>query len=62
MARWMRKPKVVGRPITERERERFEWLPDVQLEEWVGDGHFVHLVDPDRFAASLRQFVNHCGG
>ena len=51
---------VFGRPITGSERERFGWLPDVQLEEWAGDGHFVHLVDPDRFATRLRQFVDHC--
>ena len=51
---------VFGRPITDGERERFGWLPDVQLEEWAGDGHFVHLVDPERFAARLRQFVGHC--
>ena len=51
---------VFGRPITDRERERFKWLPDAQLEEWAGDGHFVHLVDPDRFATRLRQFVEHC--
>ncbi len=51
---------IFGRPITEGERERFEWLPDVQLEEWVGDGHFVHLVDPARFATRLDQFVDHC--
>jgi pimeloyl-ACP methyl ester carboxylesterase len=51
---------VFGRPITDRERERFGWLPDAQLAEWAGDGHFVHLVDPDRFATRLRQFVDHC--
>lgn len=51
---------VFGRPITEAERERFERLPDVELEEWVGDGHFVHLVDADRFAARLRKFFEHC--
>jgi pimeloyl-ACP methyl ester carboxylesterase len=51
---------VFGRPVTDRERERFGWLPDVQLEEWVSDGHFVHLVDPDRFASRLRRFVDHC--
>jgi pimeloyl-ACP methyl ester carboxylesterase len=51
---------VFGRSITEGERERFERLPDVQLEEWTGDGHFVHLVDPHRFATRLRQFVDHC--
>jgi pimeloyl-ACP methyl ester carboxylesterase len=51
---------VFGRPISEGERERFERLPDVQLEEWAGDGHLVHLVDPDRFATRLRRFVDHC--
>jgi pimeloyl-ACP methyl ester carboxylesterase len=51
---------VFGRPTTDSERERFGWLPDVQLEEWTGDGHFVHLVDPDRFAIRLRLFVDHC--
>jgi pimeloyl-ACP methyl ester carboxylesterase len=51
---------VFGRPITESERERFGWFPDVQLEEWTSDGHFVHLVDPDRFATRLREFVDHC--
>ena len=51
---------VFGRPITPTEHERFGWLTDVQLEEWAGDGHFVHLVDPDRFATRLREFVDHC--
>jgi pimeloyl-ACP methyl ester carboxylesterase len=51
---------VFGRPITDSERERFSWPPDVQLEEWPGDGHFVHLVDPDRFATRLHRFVDHC--
>jgi pimeloyl-ACP methyl ester carboxylesterase len=51
---------VFGRPVTERERERFARLVDVRLEEWPDDGHFVHLVDPDRFATSLRRFVEHC--
>ena len=51
---------VFGRPITDREHERFGWLPDAQLEQWTGDGHFVHLVDPDRFVTRLRQFVDYC--
>jgi len=51
---------VFGRPITDTERERFERLPDAQLEGWAGDGHFVHLVNPDRFATRLRRFVGHC--
>ena len=53
---------VFGRPLTDGERERFDRLPDVELEEWVGDGHFVHLVDPGRFAARLRRFAERCAG
>jgi pimeloyl-ACP methyl ester carboxylesterase len=48
---------VFGRAVTPGERERFERTPDAELEEWAGDGHFVHLVDPDRFAARLFEFV-----
>lgn len=51
---------VFGRPIGEGDHERFARLPDVQLEECVGGGHFVHLVDPDRFTDRLRRFVDHC--
>jgi pimeloyl-ACP methyl ester carboxylesterase len=29
----------------------------VEVEEWPGHGHFLHLVDADRFAARLRAFV-----
>jgi len=52
---------VFGRPISDGERERLGWVSDVQLEEWAGGGHFVHLVDPDRFTTRLRQFVDYCG-
>lgn len=51
---------VFGRPLTAAESERFELLSDLELETWVGDGHFVHLVDPDRFAGRLHEFVEHC--
>jgi pimeloyl-ACP methyl ester carboxylesterase len=51
---------VFGRPTTDSERARLGWLQDAQLEQWEGDGHFVHLVDPDRFATRLRHFVDHC--
>ena len=51
---------VFGRPLGDGERQRFERLPDVQLEEWTGEGHFVHLVDPDRFATRLEKFVAYC--
>jgi pimeloyl-ACP methyl ester carboxylesterase len=51
---------VFGRSVTDGERERLSKLPDVQIEEWVGDGHFVHLVDPERFTARLLAFVERC--
>jgi pimeloyl-ACP methyl ester carboxylesterase len=51
---------VFGRPATDGERERLSRLPDAQIEEWAGEGHFVHLVDPGRFATRLRTFVEHC--
>ena len=37
-------------------------LPTAQVEEWDGAGHCLHLVEPDRFAARLRRFVDDCGG
>jgi pimeloyl-ACP methyl ester carboxylesterase len=52
---------VFGRRATDGECERLGRLPDAQIEEWPGDGHFVHLVHPRRFAARLRAFVEHCG-
>ncbi|MEZ0067233.1 pimeloyl-ACP methyl ester carboxylesterase [Streptacidiphilus sp. MAP12-20] len=51
---------VFGRPATDGERERLDRMPDAQIEEWVGDGHFVHLVDPRRFATRLRTFIDYC--
>jgi pimeloyl-ACP methyl ester carboxylesterase len=36
-------------------------LPQVEVEEWEGDGHCLHLVEPDRFTARLRSFVAECG-
>jgi pimeloyl-ACP methyl ester carboxylesterase len=51
---------VFGRQATDGERRRFSRLPDVQLEEWAGDGHCVHLVDPERFTTRLLAFVEHC--
>lgn len=51
---------VFGRPATDGERERLDRLPDAQVEEWTGGGHFVHLVDPGRFATRLRGFIDYC--
>ena len=41
-------------------RERLGRLPDAQIEEWAGDGHFVHLVNADPFTTRLAMFVEHC--
>jgi pimeloyl-ACP methyl ester carboxylesterase len=51
---------VFGRSATDGERERLSRPPGTQIEEWAGEGHFVHLVDPGRFAARLRAFVEQC--
>jgi pimeloyl-ACP methyl ester carboxylesterase len=51
---------VFGRHATDSERERLRCLPDVEIEEWDGDGHCVHLVDPARFTTRLRAFIDHC--
>ncbi|MFI6475711.1 hypothetical protein ACIBL5_36375 [Streptomyces sp. NPDC050516] len=51
---------VFGRLATHGERERLDDMPDVEIEEWVGDGHFVHLVDPRRFATRIGTFVDYC--
>ena len=32
----------------------------VQIEEWPDRGHLVHLAEPDRLAARLRSFIEHC--
>lgn len=42
-------------------RDYVEWLesrvPTATVEVWDGYGHWLHLVDPDRFATRVRQFV-----
>jgi pimeloyl-ACP methyl ester carboxylesterase len=47
---------IFGRPLSPGERERLAWV-DAEIEEWEGRGHFVHLVEPDRFAGRLLEFV-----
>lgn len=36
---------------------RTTWRP--WIEEWPDRGHFVHLAEPDRFAACLDAFIDH---
>jgi pimeloyl-ACP methyl ester carboxylesterase len=51
---------VYGQHAPEGDRQRFDRLSDVRIEEHPGRGHFVHLVDAAGFAQSLRRFVDHC--
>lgn len=51
---------VYGHEAPQGDRQRFDRLPDVRIEEHPGKGHFVHLVDPAGFARSLRRFADHC--
>jgi pimeloyl-ACP methyl ester carboxylesterase len=52
---------VFGRQLSSGERDHLRRLVrGVQLEEWPGRGHFVHLAEADRFTACLRAFVDDC--
>jgi len=52
---------VFGRSLSDDERTYLDdHLSDLQIEEWPDRGHLVHLAEPDRFAARLRSFVDHC--
>jgi pimeloyl-ACP methyl ester carboxylesterase len=52
---------VFGRPLSREERDYLRrMVPRVQVEEWTGRGHFVHLADADRFATRLHAFVDFC--
>lgn len=52
---------VFGRALAAAERDYMvEKIPGLQLEEWPGRGHFVHLAELERFTARLRAFVDAC--
>ncbi len=48
---------IFARPLDEGDSKRLGRLTRARVEVWPGEGHFVHLVDPDRFAETLRLFV-----
>jgi pimeloyl-ACP methyl ester carboxylesterase len=53
---------LFGRRLSSPERDHIGALvPTAAVEEWDGDGHCLHLVEVDRFAARLRHFVEECG-
>ena len=51
---------IFGHDISPSDRSRLNTIPHADLEEWTGFGHFVHLVDPDRFASRLMAFTGRC--
>jgi pimeloyl-ACP methyl ester carboxylesterase len=52
---------VFGHELSGEARDHLRRLvARVQVEEWPGLGHFVHLADADRFAARLEVFVDFC--
>jgi pimeloyl-ACP methyl ester carboxylesterase len=54
---------LFGQRLSREERDyTLAHVPHAQIEEWDGRGHFVHLAEPDRFAARLRAFIDHASG
>ena len=52
---------VFGRKLAPPERDDLvNRIPIAQIEEWPGSGHFVHLVEADRFTNRLRAFIQAC--
>ena len=52
---------VFGRRIEQSEREHMTALiSTLQIEEWPGSGHFVHLAELERFSERLLAFIEDC--
>ncbi len=52
---------IFGQTLPDAARSQLqEHLRTLQIEEWPGQGHLVHLVDPDRFCERLAAFVTAC--
>jgi pimeloyl-ACP methyl ester carboxylesterase len=50
---------VAGHTLPDPDRDYLkQHLPQMQLEEWDGSGHMVHLAHVDRFADAVRSFVD----
>lgn len=48
---------IFGSAVSDEERRLLRLLPDGEVEEWDGLGHFLQLVDPDRTAARIADFA-----
>ena len=54
---------VFGHRLSDDERVRLrDRVSHLELEEWPDRGHMVHLMEPDRFARRLAEFVDTCSG
>jgi pimeloyl-ACP methyl ester carboxylesterase len=52
---------LFGQTLADADRDRIAaQVPAATVEEWDGAGHCLHLVEPDRFAARLRRFIEDC--
>jgi len=51
---------LFGHDVSPSDRTRLNTIPHADVEEWTGFGHFVQLVDPDRFASLLMAFTARC--
>ncbi len=52
---------VFGRELEPGQRDHLEaCIAAVQIEEWPGSGHCVHLVEADRFTTQLLAFIECC--
>lgn len=48
---------IFGGAISAEERRLLGLIPSVEIEEWEGMGHFLHLVDPARAAERIAAFA-----
>ena len=48
---------LFGGPISPEDERLLGLLPNATVEVWEGSGHFLHLIEPDRFVDRLRSFV-----
>lgn len=52
---------VFGRAVTPAERDYMaDQIGALQITDWPGSGHFVQLVDTERFTTRLRSFIEFC--
>ena len=50
---------IFARELDPAERDyMIQRIPRLQLEEWPGSGHFVHLSNIERFTTRLHDFIN----